>query len=175
MRSGHVQGLQVSEGLDGRLSVAVVWFLCTDVIKIITARETCVNQENESSWLCACATAHCTHMHFFPLILQETVRVIFKGFSFHFIQVPGEKNDTLKSTFLSRLSPELRRESSEILSGENKQWAIASWDWTEFLSRSWRSKTPTMLGASWSIQKSQVDIYIALQSLPQEEGLGPPP
>lgn len=121
MRSGHVQGLQVSEGLDGRLSVAVVWFLCTDVIKIITARETCVNQENESSWLCACATAHCTHMHFSPLILQETVRVIFKGFSFHFIQVPGEKNDTFKSTFLSRLSPELRRESSEILSGENSE------------------------------------------------------
>lgn len=82
MRSGHVQGLQVSEGLDGRLLVAVVWFLCTDVIKIITARETCVNQENESSWLCACATAHCTHMHFSPLYYRKLSEWFLKGFHF---------------------------------------------------------------------------------------------
>lgn len=82
MRSGHVQGLQVSEGLDGRLLVAVVWFLCTDVIKIITARETCVNQENESSWLCACATAHCTHMHFPPLYYRKLSEWFLKDFHF---------------------------------------------------------------------------------------------
>lgn len=39
---------------------------------------------NESSWLWAHATTHCTHTHFFFLVSQETVRVIFFLKGFHF-------------------------------------------------------------------------------------------
>lgn len=83
-------------------------------------RNLCKPRKRVKLALCTCHNALHTHA-LFLLVLQETVSVILKGFHFPLSKYQERKMILLSQHFLSRLSPELRRESSEILSGENKQ------------------------------------------------------